>query len=228
MSYFPAANNGCLTIAYDPDGVLTAPRGTLAIDTTTGAVYQNTSGTTAWKALMQPTIRWISGRYYFVPDYTGTGAATLTTALLRAVPFIVPNTVTLTKIGAEVTIAGEAGSKYRLGIYSNTDGRPDALLLDAGTIAGDSATVQELTISLTLTPGVYWAAGVTQVVVTTQPTMRVSASGTPVIPIDNGTTVPGAGAVPHGWAIAGITGALPNPFGTPVVSGSTPRIFVKA
>lgn len=36
-------------VSSDPDGTLTAPtRGTLAIDTTTGIIYQNTNGATTW------------------------------------------------------------------------------------------------------------------------------------------------------------------------------------
>lgn len=172
-----------------------------------------------------------SGRYYRVPNATVATSAALGINVGRYVPKFIPSTTTLSRIGAEVTSAGEAGSKYRLGIYSdNGFGRPSALILDAGQIAGDSVAIQELTINQTLTRGWYWFVGVVQSVVTTQPTIRTA--NVPVeasLAGDLNTEPVGAGELSFGFIqnVSLISGALPS---TPTVAGNTgtgPMIFVK-
>ena len=90
-----------------------------------------------------------SGLYYHtLQPQSGTATATPTAGVLYVAPFFVPSAVTLIRIGAEVTTGGSAGAVVRLGIWSDTgSGYPGALVLDAGTIDGTSATVQEITIS---------------------------------------------------------------------------------
>ncbi len=88
-----------------------------------------------------------SGMYSYPGCNTSTSNV-LGVGTLRAFPVYVPVRTTLDRIGAEVaTLIGDVGSKIRLGIYAD-NGRiyPGALLLDAGTINGDSATVQELVL----------------------------------------------------------------------------------
>lgn len=163
---------------------------------------------------------------YSVPGGLATGTGQLGTGTLRAYGWYLPHTVTLTRIGAEVTTIGDVGSKFRLGIYADTGFlRPGALLLDAGQIAGDSATVQELTISLTLEPGIYWLAGAAQSVTTTQPTLR---TGSPQIPTPL-VSAPAAAQSIGGWYhTSTVSGALPSTFTPNGNPGSLPRIHVKA
>lgn len=170
----------------------------------------------------------VSGRYYYLPNYAGTSnSIVLGVGTLRATPFWVPAAATLDRIGAEIVVIGDAGSKVRLGLYTDDGtGRPDALVLDAGTIAADSATVQEIVISQALSRGVYWAAGVVQVVTVNQPTVRVhGAAG--VVPVDMRTATPGAGVATMGMLVTGVTGALPATFGATAVAGAVPRIFAR-
>jgi len=172
---------------------------------------------------------WASGRYYFCPNTNSVStSAALGNGTLRAVPFYVPNTVTLTKIGSEITIVGEAGSKLRLGIYADDGaGRPSTLVVDAGQIAGDSATVQEITLGtpVMMGPGWYWAAAAVQSAPTTQPTVRLASIMT--APTDCGGTIPAAGQGTYGWGASSITGAFPATL-TPTAGISTAaRIFVK-
>lgn len=75
---------------------------------------------------------------------------------LRAMPFVVPKTITIDRIAMEITVAGSAGSLVRIGIYDSSNALPLNLILDAGTIAGDSATFQSITINQTLVAGLYW------------------------------------------------------------------------
>lgn len=171
---------------------------------------------------------WAVGRYYFCPNTNSLStSATLGNSTLRALAFYVPNTVSITKIGAEITSAGEAGSKLRLGIYSDDGtGRPGSLLVDAGQIAGDSATVQEITLAtpLSIGPGWYWAAGAVQSAPSSQPTVRIASILS--APTDVGTSIPSAGLGTYGWGATSISGAFPSTLTVTPVS-TAPRIFVK-
>lgn len=172
-----------------------------------------------------------AGQYYVPLAPSGAGTSnSLGVAVLRVVPWIVERTITIDRIGAEITTVGEAGSKLRLGIYID-DGTnyPGALLSDAGQIAGDSATVQDApAVSLTIPPGVYWIGGAVQSVVTTQPTVRTH-SGTPPVPLRLGTSLPGAGTAPVGYSQSSVGGALPAVFTTTgSIVGSAPRLHIRA
>jgi hypothetical protein len=99
---------------------------------------------------------------------------------IHAIPFIVPVSVTVDRIGIEVTGAGTAASVIRLGIYSDNGNKPGSLLLDAGTVTADSAAVKTITISQALTPGLYWLSYIHNSV--SNLTLRtVPASATPNI-----------------------------------------------
>lgn len=173
-----------------------------------------------------------SGLYYLTTPHSATSTAnTLGNGTGRFSPWRVQRATNFAKIGAEVTAAGEAGSLVRIGIYADDGtGYPGALILDAGTIAGDSATVQEITVAFTLLPGLYWVGAIVQNVVTTQPTLRTVAMDlTGEMPLTAGTT-PTANA-PGTVAFVGfaMTGALPAtwPTATPNVSATAARVFVK-
>lgn len=168
----------------------------------------------------------VAGRYYFVPNATSPSTNVPPQGQLRGHVHYIPNRIEITKIGAEVTSAGEAGSVVRLGIYADDNGRPGALVLDAGTINGTSVGVQEITISTTIGPGWYWFAECAQLCPTTPPTMRTVTSFAP--PMDVGTSTPAANATQASYRRDNITGALPNPFASaPTVTSTAIRIFIK-
>jgi hypothetical protein len=157
-------------------------------------------------------------------------SASLGVGSLRVAPWLLERTTALTRLAAEVTIVGEAGSKIRLGIWGDDGtGYPGALVVDAGQINGDSATVQEATINVTLTPGTYWLGAAVQTVTTTQPTVRtVGAGNPPHIPLAGGSTLPAAGALILGVSVGGATGAFAATYpagGSP--TGFAPRMIVK-
>ena len=197
----------------------------------TATARTNLGALTLGQAFGQPA--WQSGRYYWLPNGCRNTVNTLGVGTLRVCPFWVPNAITLNRLGGEVTLTGDAGSKIRLGIYNDDGtGRPGALVLDAGQIAGDSVAVQQLTINQALASGLYWIGGAVQAVTVTQPTVRCNvpsagASATGYWPIsDAGTAIPGAGATGIGFAQTGVTGALPGTFGTPSgLAGSVPALF---
>lgn len=177
---------------------------------------------------LTPALR--SGGYYFASSPQGSGtSAALGIGTLRVTPFVATRETSLTRLGAEVTVVGDAGSKVRLGIYADSGGYPSSLVIDAGQIAGDSATSQELTIATTLTPGTYWFGAVVQSVTTTQPTVRLaSGNWTPPIPTWVSATIPGVGPTGIGLNTGGVTGALPGTFPAgAALTISIPRLFFK-
>lgn len=168
-----------------------------------------------------------SGYYYWLgPNNTPT-AATTGTGTLRLCPVVIPKAVTVTRIVGEVTIAGDAGSKVRYGIYADDgNGLPGALVLDAGTILGDSVAVQEITVSQALPAGVYWVGGVAQIVTTTQPTIKIINQGSQMFtPL--GTSTPTAGSVAAAVTMSGVTGALPANYSFTSFAGNAPRLGIK-
>jgi hypothetical protein len=161
------------------------------------------------------------------PNNSGTG--TLTNGVCRTVPWLISRAVTLTRIGLEVTTAGEVGSLLRLGIYAdNGSSYPGALILDAGTVTGAAVGFPELTINQTLGPGIYWMSAATQAAPTTQPQVRQnSTQWTPPVDLLTGSVPPTAGQALVGY-FQTATGALPAVFSSTVQTiGAGARIFVK-
>ncbi len=88
----------------------------------------------------------------------GSGVA-LTVNRLYAIPFFVARTRTYDRIAVEVT-SGTAGN-MRLGVYEdNGSVNPGALKLDAGVVETTAVETDTITISLQLTKGLWWMAGV--------------------------------------------------------------------
>jgi hypothetical protein len=76
--------------------------------------------------------------------------------VLYAQPIIIPDAATYTGIAIQVTTA--ASGSARLGIYSDANGLPDSLILDAGTVSLTTAGAKEIAISQFLSPAWYWLA----------------------------------------------------------------------
>lgn len=175
-----------------------------------------------------------AGWYFFPVSQAASGTnAALGNGTLRLVPFYLPQATSISRIGAEITTIGQAGSLLRLGLYSDSLGLPASLLLDAGTIAGDSATVQEIVLGspLALAAGWYWTGGAVQNVTITQPTVRVTSGVTSPILLGTSQSMPGSSATTSGYSMPGITGAFPSTFtawaGSPSAITSAPRIFMR-
>jgi hypothetical protein len=161
------------------------------------------------------------------PNATSTNNA-LGNGTMRLSPWLVRRPISLARLGAEITTAGEAGSALRLVIYAdNGSGFPGALVVDAGTINGASVGVQEVTVNVTLQPGLYWVGGAVQNAPTTQPGVRTIANLTPPVVIGLGQTLPSAAGTVVGYAGAA-SGAAPStfPIGNPG-SGFAPRIIAR-
>lgn len=132
--------------------------------------------------------------YHTPPYQTGVGAyywlhpfvpsANITTAKcvdangqVAAIPWIVPNAITLTQVGIDVTsvTSVDAGGVIRFGIYTDSGGYyPSSLIRDLGTIAADATSTTNpsftAVFSLSLVPGIYWFAMGLQGCATARPT----------------------------------------------------------
>ncbi len=166
-----------------------------------------------------------AGRYFF-PHSAALTTTAGTLNRLTAVPFLVGKTTTFDRIAVEVT-AFIASGLQRLGIYGdNGSGSPGSLVLDAGTVSTDTPNgAKEITISQSLTPGVYWLANVPQ---TASATCR--AHNPIVTPVLVGALSAPGNAHSSGYYVDSVSGALPNPFGTPAaaLTASGVRVYVRA
>lgn len=171
-----------------------------------------------------------AGQYlYTASPFTSSTSITLGNGTLRLYPWWVDRAVVVSRVAADVATVGEAGSRFRIGIYAdNGNAYPGALLSDSGQIAGDSATVQELTISLALSRGLYWIGGAVQSAPTTQPTMRTLGTWTPPVTLAVGSTLPAASGTTAGFSQGSVTAALPATFTTSVTAaGFAARIIAR-
>jgi hypothetical protein len=192
-----------------------------------GAVADGSIGPGKLAAPMAPGV--LASGYYYSTTSSLSTSSTLGVGTLRLAPWFVPNACRISRIGAEVTSGGDSGSKLRLCLYADSGaGLPSTLLLDAGTIAGDSATVQEITINQQLSAGLYWIGASVQVVTVTQPTVRTGTIACWTSPW-LGTSAPGAGTISAGVTYGSVTAAAPGVLapGSISTAGAVPRIFVK-
>ena len=164
-----------------------------------------------------------NGLYYTVSGYSSTAATALDR--LACVPLYIPRTVTLDKIGIEVTAAsGTGGSQALLGIYADirdgAGGFPGDLIDGStGSVATDSIATVFADIDLTLPPGLYWLAMVTQ---TATCTTRCVVGN--VMPVGHNS----GGVGRNQYTENSVSGALPSTFGGGAGSqGNGPAILVR-
>lgn len=174
-----------------------------------------TAAGTAWRQADAVTGLYTSTRYYTAPGSARTTAAVADGAMC-AHPIWVGQTTSFDRIGCNV-VSAIAASVVRLGIYEdNGRGSPGVRELDAGTVDSTAIASRELTISVTLTPGLHWLVTCAQ---GGAPTL--TAFNGQLYPVGVGTlgTAVGAGGNTSGLltAAAGTTGAFPSTF--PTVTG---------
>lgn len=188
-----------------------------------------------------------SDLYYPIPNAIGFSTAAMTASRLRVHPFYVPSPCKVQRIGGEVTAAGSSGGQIRCVVYAMRTGanasRPGSLVWDSG-VDGDTSTStndgfingasigpQSIGAALVLFPGWYYRGFVLQGVTTSAPTVRViagSSSFAQPFMVDLGSGLPSAGLAGNGWYLDGVTGAPPDPFGTPTgLSATSHYVFVK-
>lgn len=168
-----------------------------------------------------------TGNYYTTPVAGTQDNLTTVATKLGASPFVVTRTISIDRIAIEVTTLALA-TVVRLGIY-NDDGSvfPGSLLLDAGTVDTSTAGLKTITISQTLSPGLYWLAAATGA---TSPELRAVTTNVSVI---FGFNADGTGDLQQdqrSWYKFGTdyTGGLPDPFSADAIAGiANPVIAVR-
>ena len=161
-----------------------------------------------------------SGRYYDSRLSTGYTTLAISANTLYAIPFLVPKTQTYTVISLEVTTLAAAKS-IRMGIYTDTNGAPDALVLDAGTVSVATTGSKTISISQSLSAGWYWLV----VVSDGTPTVRAtSQTAIGMLGFTSGTDT----TIHVGFSVAFTYAALPNPFtgGGALMTGTAPRLML--
>jgi len=101
---------------------------------------------------------WVSGRLYIPPNTGALSNNTFAANTIFIFPIYIPNPCTLAQMSINVNGA-VALSSAELGLYTNNNGVPNALILDAGTLSTVSTGQKNITgLTQALTPDWYWVA----------------------------------------------------------------------
>jgi len=147
------------------------------------------------------------GKYKTYPLFTKSGeisAVAMGANKLITMPLPVARAMTLDRIGVKFQAGGGAGTHARLGIYNDgSDIYPGTLLLDAGLVDSSAAAIVAITISQSLTKGLYHIA--------------IISDGTPALYraqyfIGMGGYASAGNYWGCGWEVAQAYGALPATF----------------
>lgn len=183
-----------------------------------GAAFDGTADIRTLSSNMVGPIDYVSGEYFYCNSAGASGTSTLVNNRASATRWDVVEAITITRLWCEVTTVGEAGSVFRLGVWADDGaGKPGALVVDGGTVAGDSTGVKEVTVSQALPVGTYWVGGAVQSAATTPPTMRVVSTSSIQHHYPLGTSLPSSNTQAVAWTHSSQSGA----FGT-FVPGAIP------
>lgn len=145
-----------------------------------------------------------------VPGLAHQSGQTFTLNQLVVAPIWVPAPMSIDGLTIYCSVA-EAGSSIRLGLWANAGAgvdAPGALVVDGGTVDTTTIGLKVATVSESLQSGLYWFGAVAQGSAST-----VNTFGTTYPPRLNDGNTPLAKYYAYGKT--GVSGALPDPFGTP-------------
>jgi hypothetical protein len=190
-----------LLAAYTLDAIAAVPQ-----------TSQQAANSGAYVARNNPTLR---DGYWLTATGSRTNFGGSVQDTIYGVPFYIPGLCVATAMGCEVvTSAGGASSVTRLGIYANGEGRPGALILDAGTVATNTTGAKSITgLYAPLRPGWYWLVIAAQVGAVT-PTFRSINTLNSVYSVPTTSAPTGANPTTTGVSATGVSGALPFQFPT--------------
>lgn len=164
-----------------------------------------------------------SGWYY--PSDGGNPNHGMLYQTLWLAPFDLEQAHTLKSLNIQVKTAGVAGATIRLGVYSSDGaGGVGNLLVDAGTVAGDSTGIKSAAISTASAADRIWLGAVWQGVNGSAPALQ--GSQRVVRSVGWSSFVDNFASGIYGYSWGGITGALPAslPVPTSYENGQVPNI----
>jgi hypothetical protein len=150
------------------------------------------------------------------------GAITPTTSRVYYSAFTVGATTTFTKMGLNVLTA-ESGKVARLGIYNWSSGKATTRVLDAGTVSLTSTGVIEVTISQSLSAGIYAIAMISDA---TTASIRAASTSSTVSSIMYGMTDLNSATTTTTFYEAGSGSTLPSTATTTPLSLQTAPALV--
>jgi hypothetical protein len=158
----------------------------------------------------------VSGQTYSALGNNSTVAGALLGASeLNFNPFFVASSATYDQISVATASSFSGSGVVRLGIYDDNGGLPGNLVLDAGTVSATAAsTVYTITISQTLSAGMYFLCVVSQTQATTNNYIVGNTNTTLLSPIMVGFPLAFSASVQLGFRETGVSGALPSSAGT--------------
>ena len=136
-----------------------------------------------------------------------------------ACPVYIGRSVNVVRLASIATVAGSAGAVIRLGMYRfDDDGGGLTLIVDGGTIDGTLTTQQEVTVSVTLTRGLYLPVAFCQGSPATQPTMRTKGQ----VAFGSANSNAGSNHISNSnsFFIDGVSGALPSTLAYPLIAAT--------
>jgi hypothetical protein len=132
---------------------------TSSTSTTTAATPNSVKTTYDLATLSQGLLTPISGAYYRSPVAPAASGVASTVNTTYYMPIQFNQSVTLDRIAITSGGTFSGSASVRLGIFANSGNKPSTVILDAGTVAPAAATTAyAITISQTLSAGIYWIA----------------------------------------------------------------------
>jgi len=171
----------------------------------------------------------VSGQTYSaLGNASGDQGGVLGASELNFNPFFVESSATYDQISVRTAGNFSGSGVVRLGIYDDNGGVPGNLVLDAGTVSTTAAnTVYTITISQTLSAGMYFLCAVSQTQATTNTYIIGQTQSTLFSPIMVGYPLAFGTSLQLGFRETGVSGALPSSAGTITRTGSVVKMQMR-
>lgn len=205
-----SANIGVSAGSTSAAGVLQLTDSTSSTSTTTAATPNAVKDT--FDSI--PSLAKLTGQYYRTPNTSISTGINPVTNRLYVTPIYLDRTLTLDRLAAVSGPAFAGTSSVRLGIYDSLNGKPNNLILDAGTVSfTTNNTTLQITVNQNLNKGFYWLAFAQQVAPTTAAYWGQSQGQTASNVYMFGSPTP-TGALNVSFSQSSVTGALPSNIST--------------
>jgi hypothetical protein len=173
-------------------------------------------------------INYLSGYYYGQIPFVSQSTATFTQNRLYFIPMWINISKAFDLIGLNVTVL-QASTTMRLGIFKSdgTNNLPKTLQLDAGTIDSSTTGMKTISISQTLTPGLWYLGAVWQGGSVSPTVNSNSPSYSLNMPFMGNSTGTGNTAY-TGYYTDSVTGAFASTYTITGQNPSTPQVVLRA